>query len=56
MLLELPLIDGLEVAGQAFGLHRVCLWYVLLDSLRAVGIHEAEILESLRISRREVEV
>ena len=56
MLLELPLINRLEVAWQALSLDRVGLWYVHLDFLRTVCIDEAEILECLRVGRREVEV
>ncbi len=54
--LELLLIDCLEVAGQALSLNGVRLGHVLGYTLGAVGVHEAEILECFRVSRREVEV
>ena len=54
--LELPLIDCLEVAWQTLSLHRVTLRDMLRNFLWAVGIHEAEVLISLRIRCSEVEV
>lgn len=56
MLLKVLLVDGLEVAWQALGLHRMCNWGTFLDSFRRVGINEAEVFERLRVGRRKFKV
>jgi hypothetical protein len=53
---QLSLIDSFEVAGQTLCLHQVHDRGAFLHSLWGVCLHEAEVLECLRVSRCEIEV
>jgi len=53
---QLSLIDSFEVARQTLCLHWVHDRGAFLHSLRGVRIHEAEVLECLRVCRCEIEV
>ena len=56
MLAQFSLVDSHEVIGQTLSLYRVRDRDNFLDALGRVRIHKAEILEILRVCRRELEV
>lgn len=56
VLFKLLLIDGLEVAGQAFCLNSVHDRGALLHTLWRMGVLKTEVFECLAVCRRELEV